>query len=223
MSDADAMTAALHGTPVHVSPFLPVEPSPGEVARRIVRHGYAAAREETGRACFFPDTLGDVGPKPGAPIAAMWLGDRLMVSQSLKDRLQRDFADRARIEAANRSYRARQDARWNAILSGILVCLNVALGGSSTHPHPVIRVHSERRDAWADQMTFRAHIAPELAEGQSVTYTVDDDELRKLVNPVDRHRDVEVVRLVAIKLEPEVRRVLAEIKVDEEQSGRAGL
>lgn len=223
MSEADAMTAALTGTPVLVSPLLPRDPSPAEVARRIVRHGYAAARTETGRACFFPDTLGDVGPVPRARINAMWLGDRLMVSAALKERLQRDFAARGAVEAANRAHRYRQDARWNAILAGILVVLNIQLGGSSNRPHPVIRVRSERLDDRADQMTFRAHIAPELEEGRSVTYTVDDDELRKLVDPDTGHRDVELVRLVAVKLEPEVRRVLAELKVDEEQAGRPGL
>jgi len=82
------------GIEVHVSPLLPVPITPAEEALRIVRHGYAAARAATGLAMYFPDSLGDVGPKPGDRVQAIDLGDRLLVSQAMWDRL-REKAERA--------------------------------------------------------------------------------------------------------------------------------
>lgn len=87
------------GVQVHVTDMLPIVPSDAENARRIVRHGFAAARAETGLAIFFPDSLGDVGPAPGAETHAILHRDpapygggryadpSVMVSRSLYRRL----------------------------------------------------------------------------------------------------------------------------------------
>lgn len=81
------MTVPFPGLEVHVSPTLPVDPSVGEDARRFVRHAYARARAASGLAMYFPDSCGDVGPKPGQPTHALQMGNRLLVSQEYWDRL----------------------------------------------------------------------------------------------------------------------------------------
>lgn len=66
--------AFLPGLQVHVSRMLPYEPSPGEDARRIVRHGLADVL----------DWLGEkVGPKPGALTQALVIGSSVSVSPDL--------------------------------------------------------------------------------------------------------------------------------------------
>jgi hypothetical protein len=87
------MTAPWPGLEVHVSPLLPSEPSPGEDARRYVRHAYASLRSQTGEAMYFPDAAGAVGLRPGEPIQALQTGDRLLVSQELWDRLATKVRD----------------------------------------------------------------------------------------------------------------------------------
>lgn len=66
--------AFLPGVQVHVSSALPLVPSDAENARRLVRHGYASARAETGEAMYFPDSLGKVGPEPGEETHAVMVG-----------------------------------------------------------------------------------------------------------------------------------------------------
>lgn len=66
---------------VVVSEHLPVPPSPGENARRIVRHGLAHWLEWLGE---------DVGPAPGEPTHAFQAGRTLMVSRELRQQLRPD-------------------------------------------------------------------------------------------------------------------------------------
>lgn len=76
---------------VLVSPLLPVEPSPAEIARRIVRHGYHDAG-------LLPDVEGEVGPRPGDKIRAIEAHGRLFVDAELARELAAEAA-RARDRA----------------------------------------------------------------------------------------------------------------------------
>jgi hypothetical protein len=71
------------GLRVVVSPLLPMYPTPGEDGRRIVRHGLADVLAWLGE---------DVGPKPGEPTHAYRIGDVVVCSQEVADRLA--FLDR---------------------------------------------------------------------------------------------------------------------------------
>lgn len=66
------------GVPVVVSPMLPIVPSPGTDARRLVRHGMADVLAWLGE---------DVGPKPGEVTHALVAGGSLWVSQEAYDAL----------------------------------------------------------------------------------------------------------------------------------------
>lgn len=57
--------ALLFGFPVVTSPVLPMEPAPGQDARRIVRHGLKDR---------LPWLDIEVGPQPGAKLHAVLLG-----------------------------------------------------------------------------------------------------------------------------------------------------
>ena len=65
------------GIPVYVSPILPTQPSPGEDARRIVRHGLADVLAWLGE---------KVGPEPGEPTHAFLAGGVLLTSQEFSER-----------------------------------------------------------------------------------------------------------------------------------------
>lgn len=65
------------GIPVYVSPILPTRPSPGEDARRIVRHGLADVLAWLGE---------EVGPKPGVPTRAFLAGGVLLASHEFSAR-----------------------------------------------------------------------------------------------------------------------------------------
>lgn len=54
----------LNGTRVVPTPMLPYEPSPAELARRIVRHGYASARLEGMRTSVLEWATGETDPGP---------------------------------------------------------------------------------------------------------------------------------------------------------------
>lgn len=66
------------GFDIVISNVLPIIPSPGEDARRIVRHGLADVLDWLGE---------DVGPSPGMPTHALMVGDTLHVSPDLYERL----------------------------------------------------------------------------------------------------------------------------------------
>lgn len=217
--DFDALQAALLGTPVIVSSALPFAPSPGEDARRLVRHAFATARAERGWACYFPDTLGEVGPRPGAPTEARWLGDRVAVSAALATRLKAKADYRAMVESRNRLYKAVQDRRWERIEAAARSVLNAVLGP----PYPIVRVRSHRTDHALDETTFRAHIGPELAEKAGAAFVMRDEDIRRALDV----GDVELVRQIAEGLLPPLRplvaKIRAEIKVDDEDAARKGI
>lgn len=214
LGDFSAYQAAVLGTPVIVSSALPFQPSPAEDARRIVRHGFARARTETGRACFYPDSLGEVGPPPGEPTEAMWLGDRVAVSAELAERLKAEEARRADVEARNRIWKAVEDRRWRKITDGIRAAINVGLGYS--WGGPVTAVTSYRLDIRLDETYFRAHLESELEEIHGVTYAMTHEDIRRALDG----GDAELVRVVANALLIGVRRHLAERKIDDEEAGR---
>lgn len=78
------------GLDIVVSDLLPMPPSPGEEARRIVRHGFAAARRITGRAALFPDAAGAVGPLPGDQTHAFVGQGKAFLSKQVWERLYND-------------------------------------------------------------------------------------------------------------------------------------
>ena len=82
--DPGSMVAGLE---VIVSDLLPMPSSPGEDARRFVRHAYASKRRATGEAIHFPDSLGDVGPLPGDPTHVLATPDRMIVSEAAWKRI----------------------------------------------------------------------------------------------------------------------------------------
>jgi hypothetical protein len=68
------------GLPVIVSDVLPMRPTPGQAARRIVRHGLAD----------WLDWLGeDLGPAPDAELHALLVDNALHVSAAVFGRLRR--------------------------------------------------------------------------------------------------------------------------------------
>lgn len=62
---------ALFGVTVVSSSLLPIDPSPGEAARRVVRHGLADVLRWLGE---------DVGPRPEDKTNALVIGRTLMAS-----------------------------------------------------------------------------------------------------------------------------------------------
>ena len=71
------------GLDVLVSPVLPLHPSPGEDARRMVRHGLADVLAWLGQ---------PVGPQPGAQTHVLRVGTQLHVSREAWDRLRSECA-----------------------------------------------------------------------------------------------------------------------------------
>ena len=68
----------LFGIPVVVSPALPLAPSPGADARRMVRHGLADVLAWLGE---------DVGPKPGDLTHVLMIGGTMHASAAIAGRL----------------------------------------------------------------------------------------------------------------------------------------
>lgn len=66
------------GLGVVVSPLLPTPPTPGEEARRIVRHGLADVLEWLGE---------DIGPRPDHPTHAYQAGNTLFASRAFFEQL----------------------------------------------------------------------------------------------------------------------------------------
>lgn len=78
----DGFTVA--GIPMVISSALPLHPSDGEVARRLVRHGMAGILDWLGQ---------DVGPAPDTLTHAYSTGGRMIVSAEMHDRLLRPLDD----------------------------------------------------------------------------------------------------------------------------------
>lgn len=74
--------------PVLESPALPYRPSPGEDARRAVRHAYAEASVDWLEGSIL-DWLGErVGPKPGEETHAMVIDGKLFASREYIARIR---------------------------------------------------------------------------------------------------------------------------------------
>lgn len=73
------MSDLFGGTPVVLAPMLPLAPSPGQDARRIVRHGLAEVLAWLGE---------KVGPEPGDATHALLVGGTLFVSGAVYDTLR---------------------------------------------------------------------------------------------------------------------------------------
>jgi hypothetical protein len=161
MSTMTAMPplAELAGLDVVPSRMLPAPPSPGEDARRIVRHGFHDAG-------LWPAACGEVGPRPGQPTRAIKIGRQLLVDHLLWDEIRTE-ADRQRRRAD--SARRRQ-AQERADLQAIATSLGVR------------RVTAHLEPDYARTL-YRAHTEPEGAawkDGPQVR--IDHDELRRLPN-----------------------------------------
>jgi hypothetical protein len=202
--DVDPEVAARLGTPVSVSPLLPIRPGYLEDTRRYVRHAYADAG-------YWAESLGDVGPRPGEPIRALWTVTGIVVDADLFAELRLLQEQRsARYIAQHRERR-----RWEAITNAIQTVLNIQIPG-----RPVARVRSYVVDHRLDETVFRVHLDrdPELeATKAGVTYGVHHEDIRRLVG---EGGDPALVREVARRLEGPIRRHLAEIKVADEDAAR---
>lgn len=77
---------SIGGIPVVASDQLPIPPTDGEVARRIVRHGLARVLEQLGE---------KVGPKPEAQTHAMILSGTMFVSITASRSLAKNLATRS--------------------------------------------------------------------------------------------------------------------------------
>lgn len=98
------------GVDVVVSRWLPVRPGPGEVARRIVRHGLSDVLEWLGQ---------KVGPRPedlthaiGGIDPAGPLGGVVFVSQELHDQMRAEAALYGRLASPDRATRQAAETEW---------------------------------------------------------------------------------------------------------------
>lgn len=154
----EAPPATVVGTMrVLVSPILPIEPSPGEVARRIVRHGFHAAG-------LLPDVDQPVGPKPGDRIRALEIHGALYVDAALGEELKAEAA-RSRERAWADGRRAARERVDLGVIAGMIGV-----------PH----VTALREPDYLRTL-FRAHLEPE-----GTTWTggpqirIDDEDLARL-------------------------------------------
>lgn len=74
-----ALSSMLGGIPVVVSDHLPLTPSDGEVARRIVRHGLARVLEQLGEG---------VGPRPEDQTEVLLIDGSMFMSEDAHDRVR---------------------------------------------------------------------------------------------------------------------------------------
>lgn len=81
MSAEEVARMTIGGIRVLVTDALPITPSDGENARRMVRHGMAEILDWLGE---------EVGPKPGDPTHAMLIGDTLHASRTFAFRLKQE-------------------------------------------------------------------------------------------------------------------------------------
>lgn len=193
---AGATPATTFGTMrVLVTPVLPIEPSPAEVARRIVRHGAFAARKETGYGAHFADSLGDVGPKPGDKIRAIQIHGALYVDAQLAEELKAEGA-RARERAWAEG---RERAKIRIELQVIAQMVDVP------------RVVAYQVDHKLDQTLYRIPTGEDLAGDWAAEAWIDHEDLRRAGDDWQRRK------LVATRL----RAALVEAKLDDEEAARS--
>ena len=149
----------LIGVDVVPSRMLPAPPSPGEDARRIVRHGFADAG-------YWPAAAGEVGPRPGVPTRAILMGRTLLVDYQLADEIR----DRVDVARRNTESRRRRQAQELADLQAIATSLGV-------------RAVTAHREPDYARTLYRAHTEPEGAVWKGGPQVrIDHDELRRLRN-----------------------------------------
>jgi hypothetical protein len=71
------------GLEIIVSDLLPIDPSPGEIGRRIVRHGLADILEWLGE---------EVGPKPEDKTTALIFGSHALMARDAAVRILGEFS-----------------------------------------------------------------------------------------------------------------------------------
>lgn len=188
----------IDGLDLVVSSGLPIDPSPGEIGRRIARHGFNDAG-------LLPASCGPVGPKPTDQTRAIRAGSILFVDRELALAIDRRVAaDRAREQRRRREARERmeQEQRWLAVIDRV----SAALGLDRD------QVTAFRRDDQLFTTTFRVK-----ASATSYVDVPIDDEI------LARHaRDRYDVNGPAIAIAKAVRHALVEQKLDEEEAGRSG-
>jgi hypothetical protein len=136
---ADVVVSRLTGLDLVVTSGLPLLPSDGTNARRIVRHGFHDAG-------LLPSSCGPVGPRPGEPTRALRAGRILFVDRELALEIDR----RAELERRNAAYRDAQALRWRSVLDRT----SAALGLDRD------RVSAFKRDDRLGEITVRASLDP---------------------------------------------------------------
>lgn len=181
---AEAPPATTLGTMrVLVTPVLPIEPSPGEIARRIVRHGFNDAG-------LLPFAEGDVGPKPGDRIRALEIHGALYVDAELGEQLKREgelARDRAWAEG-------RERARVRVELAVIAQMVGVE------------RVVAYRVEHQLDRTLYRIPSGEDLAGDWVAEVWIDHDDLRRAGDEWQRRKYVATrlrAALVEAKLDDE--------------------
>lgn len=98
------------GVPIVESPGLPIYPSDGEIARRIVRNGLADVLEWLGE---------PVGPGPDEPTMAMIVEGKLMVAPGYARVLKQQAYNKLfETEEEREARHAEKSARFHEIYSG---------------------------------------------------------------------------------------------------------
>lgn len=90
MSSEEVARTTIGGINVLVTDALPISPTDGVNARRMVRHAFANTSLD-GMSVSILDWLGeDTGPKPGDPTHAMLIGNTLHASRTFARRLTQE-------------------------------------------------------------------------------------------------------------------------------------
>jgi hypothetical protein len=188
----------IDGLDLVVSSGLPIEPSPGEIGRRIARHGFNDAG-------LLPASCGPVGPRPGDQTRAIRAGSILFVDRELALAIdRRESAERAREQRRRRDERHRleQERRWLAVIDRA----SAALGLDRD------QVKAFRRDDMLFTTTFRVM----TSATSYVDVPIDDDVIAR--SATSAHD----VNGPAVAIAKAVRAALVERKLDEEEAGRSG-
>jgi hypothetical protein len=158
--DPSRPAGRIDGLDLVVSSGLPLEPSPGEIGRRIVRHGFNDAG-------LLPASCGPVGPRPGDRTRAIRAGSMLFVDRELALEIDR----RHRLAQRRRRDEQQQQQRWIAVVDRV----SAALGLDRD------RVTAFRRDDRLAETTFRVM----LSATSWLDVPVDDEVVARAAR--DRH------------------------------------
>lgn len=156
---ADVVAARLGGLDMVVSSGLPMIPSDGENARRIVRHGFHAAG-------LLPDVDQPVGPRPFEPTRALLAGRILFVDHELA--LEIDH--RTQVARQRELDEQQQARRWQSVVDRVSAALGLERD----------QVTAFRRDHMLFETTFRV-----TGVGTTLDVQVDDDTIARAAR--DRH------------------------------------